>query len=190
MKDLINNEKRLTGLDGEVSDSEADALMRELQEEWDLQTQRINAILRRPEAQPLKLNPRYARSQRSIDMRVWLVLTLFCLVVTLGAAVLIGHSDLLVRTAGLVLTVVGAAVSFYSFHRYRMLRSVITRWVTASRNDLRLTIPQVSTVSAAAAVALLFVMTLPLGDGHSMTQSDRSLRAEAYSNAETILLQS
>ena len=190
MKDLIDHEKRLDEIDCEVSDYETDALIRELQEAWNLRTRRIDAILQRSEAQPVRLNQRYARSQHSIDMRVWLVLTLFSLVVAIGAAVLIGNPDLLMRTAGVVLTVVGAAVTFYSFRRYRMLRRVFTRLVPASHNELKLSIPQVSTMSAAAAVALLFVMTLPLGDGYTMTQSDRSLRAEAYSNAKTILLQS
>ena len=190
MTDLIDHEKRLDEIDCEVSDHEADALIRELQEAWDLQTRRIDAILQRPEAQPVRLNQRYARSRHSIDMRGWLVLTLFSLVVAIGAALLIGNPDLLMRTAGVVLTVVGTSVSFYCFRRYRMLRRVFTRLVPVSHHELKLSIPQVSTVSAAAAGALLFVMTLPLGDGYTMTQSDRSLRAEAYSNAKTILLQS
>lgn len=190
MKKLTDNEKRLGEAVCEVEDPEAEALMRELQEVWNLHSQRIDAIIQRAEAQPKGLDMRYARSQRSKDMKAWLVLGLLSLAVSVGSAVLIGHSDLLVRTAGVVLTVVIATVSFYSFHRYRMLRRVFTRLVPVSHSELKLSIPQVSTVSAAAAVALLFVMTLPLGDGYTMTLSDRSLRAEAYSNAKTILLQS
>lgn len=133
---------------------------------------------------------RYAHSQRSKDMKVWLVLGVLSLAMGVGSAVLIGHFDLLVRTAGVVLTVVDAAVAYYCLRRYHKPRSVVIRKVTASRDELSLSIPQVTTMSAAAAVALLFVLSLPIGDGYTMTQSDRSLRAEAYSNAETILLQS
>lgn len=191
MKKRLNDKaKRLDELDSAVEDLAADPFLKELQDIWNSHSRSIDDILNTTDARPMTLNWRYAHSQRGRDMRVWLALALFNLAVAVASAALLWRGDWLLRASALVLTVADAAMAFFSFRRYLRLRAVVTRTAIVRRTGHTLSLPQLSTVSAAAALALLFVTTLPLGDGYTMTQTDRTLRAEAYTNAETILLQS
>lgn len=165
----MNDEKKMNN----------DDLLEEMQRLWDMQTQRIDAILDSPEAHLAKVHFDRAPSVVRRRRREYLLLSL--LNGALVAFVVLNGSnfDSLQRPLMSVLTILCLAMGILS------LRACVL-YGCSRRPELRL--PQVQP-SAALGMALvgilLFVSCATKGDGYAITQNHQG-RAEAVARVDTV----
>ena len=124
------NDKRRKSGDGVGLDAMRadDDVMKELEELWAHQNERIEAILSRPESMPKGINPHAGVSQRRVDRGKLLVLSAVSVIAGVYSLVAFGgEGNGIVRVWGCVLAAVNAAIAAYGIAQWRALARPLDR---------------------------------------------------------------
>lgn len=158
-------------------------LMKELQELWRCQDERVEKIAGSSEARPRGLDLRQEGSWRRRNMFVYIALTVAALALSVYVSIAaVGQEDQIVHRFGYVLLVVSVCLAIASgriaVELYRVAHSDRLGGITMKQSIRnRFSASQIVILGAVVMVLVISYTVMPLGDGYRMTTQTRAERA-------------